>query len=86
MYLVHSTDQFLFELPNSVHGAQIKNGKSLKYYLKNNTESTETCYTAMERQFYGVSEDLFKNCQKPSYKAKFGFSWQMAESAHAQSN
>ena len=55
------------------------------YYLKNNTDSTETCYMAMERQFYGVLEDFFKNCQKPSYETKFEFSWLVAESAHAQS-
>ena len=68
-----------------IHGAQIKNAKSLMYYLKNNADSTETCYTAMEWQFYGVLEDFLKNCQKPSYETKFEFSWLVAESAHAQS-
>ena len=56
-----------------VHGAQIKNAKYLEYYLGNNTGSTETCYTAMEREFDGLLEDFFKNCEKLSYKAYFDF-------------
>ena len=46
-------------------------------------EAAETCNTAMERKFCGLSRDIFKKCEKFSYKAKFAFFWQEAEMANA---
>ena len=31
--------------------------------------TTETCNTAIEREFCGLSEDYFENCEKLSYEA-----------------
>ena len=32
-------------------------------------EAAETCNTVMERKFYGLLWDVFKNCEKFSYEA-----------------
>ena len=42
-------------------------------------EATETCNTAIEREFCWLSEDIFKNCEKSFYEAQFSFFWQLAE-------
>ena len=41
------------------------------------------CNMAMERKFCGLLGDVFKNCEKFSYKAKLAFFWQEAEMANA---
>ena len=50
-----------------LHGAQIKNAKCLKHYQNFNTETIETCNTAMERKFYDLLGDIFKNCENLPY-------------------
>ena len=40
------------------------------------------CNTATERKFCVLLEDIFKNCEKFSYEAKFQIFWQVAESAN----
>ena len=41
--------------------------------------TTEVGNTAMEREFYGLFGDIFKNCKKIYYEAEFAFFWQVAE-------
>ena len=63
-----------------LHGAQIKNAKYLKSNRNFNTEVTDMCKTAIEREFYEVLANNFKNCENSTYEAQFAFFWQMAES------
>ena len=44
-------------------------------------KTTVTCNTAMERGFYGVFRDIFKNREKSFYEAEFALLWRVAESA-----
>ena len=48
--------------------------------------TTETCNTAMEREFCGLFGVLFKNFEKCSYEALFALFWQVLESAYADLN
>ena len=47
--------------------------ENANYHLNKNIlgcmHATELCNTAMERQFYRLSEDVFRNCEKFSYEA-----------------
>ena len=70
----------LFLIFGVLHGAQIKNAKYLKSNRNFNTEVTDMCKTAIEREFYEVLANNFKNCENSTYEAQFAFFWQMAES------
>ena len=48
--------------------------------------TTETCNTAMEREFCGLFGVSFKNFEKCSYEALFALFWQVLESAYADLN
>ena len=66
-----------------IHGAQIKNAKCLKHYQNFNTNAILTCNTAMEREFYGLSRDVFKNYEIFPIKHKFEYFLQLPELANA---
>ena len=66
-----------------LHGAQIKNAKCLKHYQNFNTNAILTCNTAMEREFYGLSRDVFKNYEIYPIKHKFEYFLQLPELANA---
>ena len=44
--------------------------------------ATETCNTAMEREYSWLFDDTFENCENLSYEAEFSFFWQVAELAN----
>ena len=44
--------------------------------------ATETCNTAMEREYSWLFDDTFENCKNLSYEAEFSFFWQVAELAN----
>ena len=67
----------------TLHGAQIKNAKCLKHYQNFNTNAILTCNTAMEREFYGLSRDVFKNYEIFPIKHKFEYFLQLPELANA---
>ena len=39
------------------------------YFVKSRMNTTETCNTAIEWKFCGLSEDNYENCQKICYEA-----------------
>ena len=39
------------------------------YFIKSRMNTTETYNTAIEREFCGLSEDNYENCQKFCYEA-----------------
>ena len=56
---------------------------SVQLYHFSYKNTTETCNTAMEREFCRLFGDIFKNCEKLSYGAEFAFFWQVADFACA---
>ena len=60
--------------------------KNLMLFKPIEYQHTEKCNTAKEQEFYELIDNIFKKCDKISYEAQFEFSWQLAESTHAQSN
>ena len=45
-------------------------------------EAAVTCNTAMEREFCTLFGNIFKNCEKSSYEAKWACFWQVVQFAN----
>ena len=52
-----------------LQGSPFKLTGYLKQVFSDYSETTETCDTAMEREFCGLSRDNFENCEKLPYEA-----------------
>ena len=67
-----------------LQGGRIKISQILKQQCSAYSNARKTYNTAKEREFYSLSEGIFKNREKFFYKPYLAFFWQVAESAHAK--
>ena len=72
VYYIH-TYEYLFRnyyFQNfKIQGAPFKFTGFLRQVSPAYNKATDTSNTAMERDFYGLLVDIFKNCEKLSYEA-----------------
>ena len=64
--------------------ARAESRQNLSLISPVHNEATETCNTAMEREFCRLFIDIFKNCENLSYESQLAFFWKMAEFANKQ--
>ena len=64
-----------------LQGRQVQIIQFLKQVFSAYSDAAETCNTAMEREFYYLSEEVFRNYEKKSYEAKFAFFWNFSPQA-----